>query len=269
MERWSIAKIKEKTQSIKREYRKATTNYYKPIEGSDFDVCQTEKTIVFGMQDHLVYRVYFYTAAIDELAELLRQYPDEATIDIIARRREDLTSLFEQLASAGYGRHALFERYHILDLKTGIYTKIPVFFQGQKAMQYGRYATEEDAEEVLELLQDTFDHKESHLQDMKRLKHMIKKENVRVISEDGKIVTVVTFWYEGKKEYIEHVVNTARREYAHALYLSAFEIAVSNGINYAYTWIKSTNKRMQKFGSRFGYEKEDVVDYIYVKGEQI
>ncbi len=267
MEHWGAVEIRQKTQTIKREYKKTVTNYYKPIEGAAFDVCQTEKSIVFGIQDHLVYRVYFYTAAIDELPELLKAYPDEATIDIIARRRDDLTSLLEQLVSAGYSRYALFERYHILNLKEGIYTKIPDFFQGQKAMQYGRYATEEDAEEILRLLENAFDHKESHLQDMKRLKHMINNKNVRVISEDSKIVTVVTFWYEGKKEYIEHVVNIGCREYAHALYLSAFEIAVSNGINYAYTWIKSTNRRMQRFGSRFGYEKEDIVDYIYVKGE--
>lgn len=267
MERWSIAKIKEKTQSIKREYRKATTNYYKPIEGSDFDVCQTEKTIVFGVQDHLVYRVYFYTAAIDELAELLKKYPDEATIDILARGRDDLVSVFYQLEQAGYKCHAAFQRYHIPNLKKGIYSKIPEDLQGIDAKRYGRYAAETEAEEILRMLQDTFDPKESHLQDLEELKRMIRNKHVRVISENNKIVTLITFWQEGKKLYVEHAINTGRREYMHCLYLGTLEDALSEGIRYVYTWVSSINERIRRFISRFGYEKEDVVDYIYVKGE--
>lgn len=267
MERWSIAQIKEKTQAIKRKYRKTVTNYYKPMEDSDFDVCQTERTIVFGIQDRLVYRVYFYTAAIDELAELLKVYPDGVTIDILARGRDDFTSVFHQLEQAGYGRYAAFQRYHIPNLKEGIYSKIPEDLQELEAKQYGRYAVESEAEEILQMLRDTFDPKESHLQGLDELAHMIRNKNVKVISENDKIVTLITFWQEGKKLYIEHAINTGRREYMHCLYLGTLENALSEGINYVYTWISSINERIRRFISRFGYEKEDVVDYIYVKGE--
>lgn len=267
MERWGTAEIKQKTQAIKRKYRKAVTNYYKPIEDSKFDVCQTEKSIVFGIQDHLVYRVYFYTAAIDELPDLLRKYPGEATIDILARGCDDVEPLFSKLTQAGYGRHAVFQRYHIPDLQKGIYSKIPEDFQGLDTKRYGRYAAEAEAGEILRMLQDTFDPKESHLQDLQELKRMIQNKNVRVISENDKIVTLITFWQEGKKLYVEHAINIGRREYMHCLYLSTLENALSQGINYVYTWISSINERIRRFISRFGYEKEDVVDYIYVKGE--
>lgn len=267
MEHWGAAEIRQKTQAIKREYRKTVTNYYKPIEGAAFDVCQTEKSIVFGIQDHLVYRVYFYTAAIDELPELLCKYPDEATIDILSRGRDDFAPVFNKLAQAGYGRHAVFQRYHIPNLRQGIYSKIPEDLQELDAKRYGRYAAETEAEEILRMLQDTFDPKESRLQDLEELKRMIRNKNVRVISECDKIVTLITFWQEGKKLYIEHAINTGRREYMHCLYLSTLENALLEGINYVYTWISSVNERIRRFISRFGYEKEAIVDYIYVKGE--
>lgn len=267
MERYDLTQIKKKMQSIKRQHKKAVSNYYALSETLLFDVCQTDRTIVFGRQDDLVYRVYFYSAAIDELVDLLKAYPNGATIDILARGRDDFTPVFDKVVLAGYGQHAIFQRYHIPNLKTGIYSRIPADLQGLDTAEYGRYATEEDAEQILQMLQDTFDPKESHLQDLNELKRMIQNKNVRVISEQDKIVTLVTFWQEGKKLYVEHAINTGRREYMHCLYLGVLENALSDGFNYVYTWISSVNERIRRFISRFGYEKEDVEDYIYVKGE--
>lgn len=270
MKVYSFTEIAKKMQKIKHTYGSVYSNYYYQFitaNGDDlhFDVQETAKSIVFGRQDEMVYHVYFCTAEIAELKALLKEYQEEATIDIIAKEQEDWSRVFDQLSTAGYRQQATFERHHIRNLKESMYSNIPEDLQGLDARQYGRYAEKADAEEIFQILEDTFDPKESHLQSLEALEGMIEDKNIRVITENGKIVTLVTFWTQGRKLYVEHLINRGKREYAHCLYLGVLEEMNAAGINYVYTWISSQNIRIRRFISRFGYEKEGVVDYIFVK----
>lgn len=266
----SIEEITKRIREIKQTYRKACSNYYYQFTDAElyFDVNQTEKTIVFGHWDETVYRIYFYTAEGSELKLLLQAYQEGSTIDIVTKRKENWEHLFHQLCQAGYREYALFERHHIRNLNESMYRHIPEDLSCFNAAQYGRDARLEEADQIFSLLKATFDAKESHLQSLEALKNMIRDKHIRVITENGEIVTLLTFWEEGKKLYMEHAINKGSREYMHCLYLGVLEKAAANGINYVYTWINAKNKRVRGFMSRFGYEKEDILDYIFVKGEQ-
>lgn len=273
MEKYQITEISGMIREIRKQGRLVSNYYYQFSKNTDiiFDVCRKEKAVAFGFQDVLAYRVYFCSADGEELAEVLHAFPEDAVIDIIAKETEDWKGAFHFMEDAGFCHHATFERYHIKDLKNGIHSHIPEDLQGLETLRYGRFAETEEAEEIYCMLEETFDAHESHLQSVDAIRRMIEGKNIRVIEEDGKIVTLVTYWEEGKKLYVEHAVNVSqsekRRENMHCLYLGVLERKLSEGINYVYTWINEKNERIRRFIYRFGYEKEDVVDYIFVKGK--
>lgn len=240
MEKQKITAVHEKIREIRKQHKTIETNYYYQFTKDShlqFDTQQTEQSIVFGYRDEKVYRVFYCTTEPKELAALLRTYKPGATMDLIVKEKETEPSVCNEFYAAGYEKHAVYHRYHILDLEKDMYSQIPEDLQGLEAKKYGRYAEERDASEIFRLLENTFDPKESHLQSLDALKSMIRNRNVRIVTENGEIVTLITYWKEGKKLYIEQKINRGRREYMHCLYLGVLEKAKAEGINYVYTWI--------------------------------
>lgn len=264
------AVIMEKMRAIKRCYKTVCSNYHMLFQKEDFwyDVQQTEKSIVFGRKDGAVYRVYFYTAAQGELGYLLSTFPEEAVIDWISIENHEPASLFHEFQAAGYRCQAVYERYHIRNLKDDIYTNIPEEFRSLTADTYGRYAEEGEAEEILTLLYNTFDPRESHIKSLEEVRQMAQSHNLKVVLEQGRIITLVAFLFQGKKLYIEQVINKGPRPYMYCLYLSVLEEAVRRGINYAYTWVNAENQKGKRLAIGFGHEKEGLKDYIFVKGDK-
>ena len=115
---------------------------------------------------------------------------------------------------------------------------------------------------------DTFDPRESHIKSLEEIKAMARNHNLKVVTEQGNILTLVAFLFEGKKLYIEQVINRGPKPYMHCLYLSILEEAAREGIHYAYTWVNAENEKGKRLAMRFGHEKEGLKDYIFVKGEQ-
>ena len=162
----------------------------------------------------------------------------------------------------------MFYRYHIRDLKQRIYTGIPEDLRDVDSARYGRFAEEGQAEEIVTLLRETFDARESHLKDLRQISGMIEKGWIRVVSEEGRIVALLSAIPQGRRLYIEQVLNRGKREYIHCLYLYALEEAVRSGISYAYTWVKDGNEKGEGIAVRYGHEKDGTADSIFVKGKR-
>ncbi len=264
MECWDSKRIQSYIQKLQKNCQKLQSNYYGFFQHLElYDVLYTENSILFGRQDGLVYRIFFYTGNMKELTYLLMLVPKGAVIDIITRKPEIPLQMLKSLEAAGYKRKNTFERYHISNLKSCIHLDSIAEFR--KATAYVESATEADSKELLQILYDTFDPKQSHLETLDELKDMIQNQQVKVIRDGQKIAALLTFRMQRQKLYMEHLINTGIREYAYGLYLSVLEDALSKGIHYVDTWIAEDNLRSQRFSRHFGYKKEGLLDLIFVK----
>lgn len=273
MEKKPIAEITAKIAQIKQNFGQAGqifSNYHYQFTGSGemkFDSLENERAIAFGYWDGDVYRVYFFAAGEKELSPILSQYPAGSVIELLGKGSPLEETAAKTLEKAGFVRYSRFERYHIKQLKERMYENIPPELRHLSGEQYGRWAEPEDAEAIYQILTDTFDKKESHLCSIEELKEQIRGRRVRVADEKGRISTIVTFLSRGRKLYVEHAVNFGKREKLHCVYLFCLELAISGGINYAYTWVEEKNERSHRLIHRFGYEKDGLSNDIFVKGK--
>ena len=266
MQKYSALKIQNAIQNIRQSCSNTVCNYFEFFTKNIlFDAIFTERTIVFGREEGQIYRVFFCTGKLEELSGLLKVFPEHSVVDVITNNRMSISEVLHQLHIADYEQRNIFERYCISSLGKGIYKELPKEFQNLEASHYGEYAKEEDAAEILQMLKDSFDPKQNHLEDIHVLKEMIRNRQVRIISDQGKIAALITFRMQGRKLYIEHLVNRGQRVYSYSLYLYILEAALSKGIQCVNTWIAEDNLRSQRFAKHFGYEKDGLVDFIWVK----
>lgn len=262
----STMEIQNAIQKIRHRFPKAQSNFFEFFkENQQYRTLATDRTVVFGREEGQIYRVFFCTSRPEELPGLLKAFPENSVMDVITNDRERIEELAGQLNAAGYRKRNVFERYSISDLAGCIYKSLPEEFQNLDPSRYGQYAEEKDAPEILRILRDTFDPKQNHLEDQNELEEMIRAKQVRIIFDSGKIAALITFRMQAKKLYMEHLVNRGGRIYSYSLYLYVLESALAKGVRYVTTWIAEDNLRSQGFAKHFGYEKEGLLDFIFVK----
>lgn len=224
---------------------------------------QSGNAIAYGYDDKGVFRVYFAGNNADELNLALKKFPKGSSIEILCDEMDE--RLERILTEAGFGRYAVYLRETIHNIKEDIYKNIPDKYKNIKCWDYIRYAKPEDAKEIYDLLYHFFRPITSHLQNMDELMEEIKKNQVVVALEDDHVVGLIIYKYQGKKIYIEHIINTGPSVFMHALYMALLEKALADGINVAYTWTRDDNSRALALTKRYGYEIDKIKNFVFEK----
>ncbi|MCM1232283.1 MAG: hypothetical protein NC489_19335 [Ruminococcus flavefaciens] len=260
-----IGEILQQTHKINRQNRRIWTNYYHNYSSSSllFDVIEGESTIVFGIQEGSIYRVFYYSYDNKELANCLKQTPNGAVIDIVTKEK-DLNSGW--LLSAGFLPYAVYGRFgHVLhtyeeELKQMTSQRMAPFYNEN----YGECATESDIKEIQDLIFDTFDEHADHLHFLsKELRSLIKKKWIWIQRDDGKICCIFIYNIQGKKIYYNLSINKSSADVLYSIQRKVLLNAITEfHVTYAYGWISLKNKSALK---RNQYPSFDTYNHIFYK----
>ena len=66
-------------------------------------------------------------------------------------------------------------------------------------------------------------------------------------------------------EYALDMINVGESERMHALYFKVLQDAVDDGINYAYTWMRTDNTRAHAFAGRYGLVDDKMRNFVFEK----
>ena len=224
-----------------------------------------DKAMVYIWDDKGVKRVYFAANDPEALRPLLAELPAGSGIEIIGKQIKPETE--KVITDTGFKLFETYARASIYDLKGDVYKNIPDKYKDVKAWDIIQYAEEQHAEDIYDLLYDTFDPFTSHLPSLDEIKADIDKGNVVVVTEEGHAVAFIIFKVIGKKVYIEQIINRGESVYMHALYMGVLEKAMADGINIAYSWVKEGNARAYALMHRYSYQWEGIKNFAYRKND--
>lgn len=214
----------------------------------DFDVIQTENAIMF-VETGNNGRKNLYFAASGE----------EAMIDILSRGREpdivvsylyreepdsDIRELFSKAGLTLYAEYVRFlQKYsdnpYLLEVKNPR-RKI---LQEMYDPACGEYPAESDAEEIYEIHMRNFDTISDDIFTIGEWKEKIRKKEVLVYREDGKIIAYYNWKLEGNKLYNNVIVNEGPANIMYNLERRVFEKYWDQGIRIFYFWVNNKNSK--------------------------
>lgn len=224
---------------------------------------QNDNALAYGYDDKGVFRVYFAANDADALCDILKKFPKSSGIEIIGAELDE--RLEKALDDAEFESFAVYLRATIHNMKEDIYKNLPEKYQDVDCWSYVQYAEPEHAQEIYDMLYGTFKPLTSHLQNMDELLEDIKNKQVVVALEDGHVLGFMTYEYQGKKLYMEHAINNGPSILMHAIYMALLEKALEDGINVTYTWMRDDNSRVLAFARRYGYEIDNVKNFVFEK----
>lgn len=226
-------------------------------------VVANEHAIVYAWNDKGVERVYFAANDPEALRPLLEEMPPESGIEMIGKQLNHETEAV--ILDAGYRLFETYDRASIYNLKEDVYKNIPDKYKDVNIWDIIQYAERKHAQDIYDMLYDTFDPFTSHLPTLDQIVVDIEHRNVVVVIENGHVAGFIIFKVIGRKVYIEQIINRGRSVYMHALYMGVLEKAMADGINIAYTWVKEGNERAYALMRRFNYQWEGIKNFAYRK----
>lgn len=274
----SIIDLRKEMTRIRRLGEKITTNYFNQCNKCiDLLCCWIgEKSCVFSWEDVGINRIYFYSADINELGEILKMMPADYCIDYITREKEEYKELF---LSSGFELRFEYGRFvngkneeHPEESAQEAKEMEEVFRNDTKIQQqlynagYGEPAKVEDAEEIDGCLREKFDPFESHFYDMETLREHIRKGWVWVARKDGKIVAAQLVEIQGRKYYGAFMFNNGPVEALTSLLAAMGKEMGKKGCTQNYCWMNLANKRALRYNIKYnGLVFDNMYDMIYVK----
>jgi hypothetical protein len=269
-ERWTIYNVKLKIAEIKKISidKKAFTNYYNYIDNKSFDIIMDvsyfNNTLVFGYQDNLVYRVYFYSTEKEQLVNTLSTFPKSGVIDVISKDQNVYKEIIE---NSGYRKYAIFKRA-INPRPNGLLVQnVSSYLMEKYSDDYGRLAKIKDLDDVYKTICCIFDPYTNHIDKKEEIGKLILNEQVFLERNRNAITSLLVFKIEGQKFYINYVYNSpeSKPEIIHSILIRTIKQAMVHGVNYIYCWIDESNERSIRFHKRYGLEFDGLLDLIYVK----
>lgn len=222
-----------------------------------------EHALVYLWNDKGVRRVYFAANDAEALRPLLEEMPSKSGIEMIGKQLNHETETV--ILDAGYRLFETYARASIYNLKEDVYKNIPDKYKEIDIWDIIQYAERKHAQDIYDLLYDTFDPFTSHLPSLDQILEDIDRRNVVVVTEDDHVRGFIIFKVIGKKVYIEQIINRGKSVYMHALYMGVLEKAMADGINIAYSWVKEGNERAYALMRRYSYQWEGIKNFAYRK----
>lgn len=142
-----------------------------------------------------------------------------------------------------------------------------VFMEESFVMQYmneniGERARVEDAEEINQVLWDTFRTEISHLLSDEEIRDKIAAGQI-TIHRDNHIDAILQADVKPKKFYINQIVNRTDRSIIHAILLNRLKQYVKSGGKYLYAWVEEANIASLKFHEKYGMRHDGMWSMVY------
>jgi hypothetical protein len=214
----------------------------------DVETFATEQTFLVKKNDNSVSRIYYVSNDLDDLKSILKSLSEGCVVNIPSKT--DISFVNELLLECGFYLNATYERFFYDNIQTDD------FFSCQ-------YADFSSIEWISEKLSQNFDAINDRLPSYSSLKIMIEQKKVLVNKKNGEYFGFFIFSIEGKKCYL----NCWYDESGDGFYLlfNVFALLLENGINYAYLWVNSLNRKAIKIHKILGAKPDGLKDYTFLK----
>ncbi len=270
----SYAYFKTKADSLRRMDREFyVTNVIAGYlsENDKIEFIENDKAIICWFEDKHRVRAFFATCDLDCLFKLLVNVPYNVVIENIYKDKKG-DPLKDYFLRAGFDLYATLTKY--LSCWTKNPYKIPE--EGRRALlqelydpEFGEYPLIEDADELYELNNRTFDKYRDDFPSLDEWKSIINEKNCLIHRENGEIVTYYVWKPEGKMLYSRISVNVGPANYLYNLERRIFEEYWDKGIRIYYCWIDNRNKKQHKRSNRKADKylkyKQRLYDAVYKK----
>ena len=233
------------------------------LRNQEFQIVQTDQTIVFWYHDSNICRVFFYSVKESEIKDLLKKVPQGAVMDIISKHKdeeEQWKTLTGFSVLSVYGRFG--RNIESAEQEQERFKKNPLdrFYREE----YGCIAKKEQLYEIQHILQTHFDDAGDHLYSDEQMTELINNKRVWIQCEEGKITTIFVYKIEGKKFYSNTSFNDSTADVLYSIQKKVLLQAIEEyGIIYFYGWIRINNRQSLR---KNHYPEFDAYDYVMIQG---
>jgi hypothetical protein len=250
---WSdvLARINQ----IKAEHRRqCITNCFTPLEQFPLRMLSSNSAVVFACREFDFNRIYYFSASVNSLEKLLAEFNigrDSVIGYVDKNRNEDLCAAF---GAAGYREKAHYRRMSN--------HQIPV----RKVSYEPEFAHEDEAEQLLGLLNETFDPMIDHLPQLPRMKEIVVGKQAIVSRNMGRITGALIFQQVGKQVNYNYLVNRGGPTMdLLALQNSFYHVMAQRNITSGFLWVNNNNTGVIKLHHAFGWKFDGLNDWFYTR----
>lgn len=257
-------KIKKKAKEISGVIYSNLYQLYVPeMEHIRCDYRITDSSLVFSYIDEKgICRVFFTAYDLEVLKKELTYFPVASILDYVCQGENLLDDVFEE---GGFKKIASYTRKSTNLLQEGkefkrSHSEILDFYYDETV---GEYATEEDAEEIVKLLDKIFDKEIDHIPTVAEIRDFAKKNWILVYRISGEIRALYVYQIQGKKFYSNISYNSLPAIVLYCLEKRAhMEVIENYDVIMKYSWINTENEKSLK-RNILGFD--NVFTYIYKK----
>ena len=237
--------------------------YEQEIEQIKCDCRVTDSSLVFLRKDKKgVCRVYFISFDLKVLAEELMYFPKSSILDYICKEENPLENVFN---NGGFRKIASYTRKSINFKTEGkefkrSHSEILDSYYDETV---GEYAVEENAEEIVQLLDEVFDKDMDHIPSVEDIRRYARNKWILIYRNKEKIRALYIFQIQGKKFYSNISYNSMPAIVLYCLEKRAHMDVVNNyDVTMKYSWINTNNEKSLR---RNILNFDGVYTYIYKK----
>ena len=235
------------------------------IKNSELKVIEFD-SVLFLIEDKESFSNLYFFQVMDTLYEAdrinieLSRYKNISCNIVSKGQKGDIKSLMEQWG------FSLYKKYR---RKAVICQNVEKMYIENKWLDI-KTALKRDIDEIHKILGDNFDEITSFLPSKKELEKLICKEEILVVYDNNRIVSVLIFEDIGLKSYLRAIcVKEAYR--GQKMGYALMERYINSHIDQTelfYLWVEDTNENANQLYEGLGYRDEGLVDNIYLREEK-
>ena len=265
-----IDDILRRCTDIKKERKPVFYNYYNKYLGRDveFDVIEGKGTIVFGIREEFIYRIYFCSNNLVTLKCCLEKVPANSVTDWVCKG--EIGEIGGVLEESKWKRYAEYVRNTIpvqKKIRNKAKTRLELLLEKKYDPECAEPAEESDIPAIRKLMIETFDPVNSEVLTEDELRELIRKKTVWLYKVGEKICTLYIYRIEGKKRYGAMTYNCLSADYLYNVTRKANDISnkIHKPISH-YGWIDVNNKKIKRTLEKTNSMQMDGVrNYIFQK----
>lgn len=239
--------ISDKVTALKKKRKKLYTNIiWSEIEKYQIEeVYENEKAIVFILTRREKKNIYFAATDIEGLKQLMVKVPKGGVLEYQCRKYNDMQDYFLDMG---------FEHYTNYIRVNYLYKENPYGKETGKRKLLAElydpdcceYASNGDIDEIDRMTRKMLDPIGDDIYTKEEWKAIIEKRECLLIKENERIVAYYVWRLEGKKYYVNMLVNMGPANLSYTLERKVFEKMWKNGIRMNYAWYDERNTMVLK-----------------------
>ncbi len=256
LNRASVAEVHQEMARVKTETAGGFyTNYFRQeMPGSEILIAATARTVLVLNNEHDFFRLYFFTTAVADLEQMLREteFRGDIVNGYLTRSAED--NIDHAFHRAGFSLIARYRRMITYQLPP------------QTPNASLKFASTDDVDEVYEGLLHAFNKYTDHLPTKDRLRRYIENEWVIVNRNSDRIAGAVCFQLEGPRVNYNYIYNVTGNALDFLrLQNNFYGIMHQRGIHAGFLWINESENRLAKLHQSLGWQFDGLKDHFYFR----